>query len=305
MRKPSEGEIVQVENTKANELLLAARKGQRIQEFMDAISGIEGYSLKNLNKQGHIRSAFAKEIISAQFLIIFEDIISHFWQGVFEYLDKAKLHGEMIEIKAPGKKKEKRPTKNNPIHYLRYQGRMAARNQISLLYRRNLDQSCPECGYKTTIKSDKECPHCKSIMSTVYRFSDIDNERDALFEKDQYQLLEDDSSNKSIHKLLDDFALQELKEGTRAFQILKILMVPSASREMCKACGLCDATTFNIDACTNYNANIGRWLGVNKTMIASKIRRIRNALPKWLKTQDTDEAQSLLHIMPSKFKAFL
>ena len=303
MRKPSEGEIVQVENKRANELLLAARRGLRIQEFMDAISGIEGYSLRDLNRQGHIRSMFAKELISAQFLIDFEEVISIFWKGVFEYVDRAKLYGEMIEIKAPGKKKEVRPTKNNPIHYLRYQGRMAARNRISFLYRRNLDQSCPDCGFKSVIKSDKACPRCPGVMSSTYRFSDIDNERDTLLEKDPYQVLEDHDTNTNIDSLLSSFAADELKEGTRAFQILKILMVPSESKEMCKTCGLCDADTFDIDACTNYNANIGRWLGVNKTMIASKIRRIRNALPRWLKKQGNEEAQSLLHIIPGKFRA--
>lgn len=294
---------MRVENKRANELLIAARKGLRLQEFMDAISGIEGYSLKDLNRQGHIRSMFAKEIISAQFLIDFEDIISIFWQGVFEYLDRAKLYGEVIEIKKPGKKKEVRPTNNNPIHYLRYQGRMAARNRISLLYRRNLDQSCPNCGFRSTVKSKKECPHCNNIMSSVYRFSDIDDERDTIIDKDQYQLLENYDTSNSIDELLVRFARDELKEGTRAFQILKILMVPAESKAMCKACGLCNSETFDIDACTNYNANIGKWLGVNKTMIASKIRRIRNALPRWLKKQNNEEAQTLLSIIPNKFKA--
>ena len=303
-RKPSEGEIVRVENESANNLLIAARKGQRLQDFMDSVSGIEGYSLKNLSRQGHIRSMFSKELISAQFLIDFEDIISVFWQGVFEHLDRAKLFGEIVEIKKPGKKKEKRPTNNNPIHWLRYQGRMAARNHISYLYRRNLDQSCTECGHRSTIKADKQCPICPGIMSSVYKFSNVDDEKELFANNTGHRDVENNDVGVKINSMLDTFAKNELKEGTRAYQILKILVDPSASTEMCSACGLCDAKTFDIDECTNYNANIGKWLGVNKTMIASKIRRIRNALPTWLRQQNKDEAEILLTIIPEKFKAF-
>jgi hypothetical protein len=68
---------------------------------------------------------------------------------------------------------------------------------------------------------------------------------------------------------------------------------------------MCDLKSFNIDACKNYSANIGTYLGVNKTLIATKMRRIRKALPEFLFSEGTEEANYLLDLIPSKYKALL
>lgn len=292
---------MKIENSTANDLLLSAKRGEKLQEFMDAISGVPNYRLDNINRQGHIRSMFSKELISDQFLVDLEDVISVFWCGVFEHLDKAKLHGEVVKIKYPGSTDQFRQTDNNPIHYLRYHGRMAVRNYLSYLYRRNLQQGCPNCGYKNTIRNNKICPHCSTLMITIYKFTDIDKEESISYE-DTHKNVENNELSNKLNNLLHAFAENELKRGTRAYQILKILIDPSESINMCANCRLCDSNTFNIDTCTNYNANIGNWLGVNKTMIASKIRRIRNAFPKWLLNQDNDESSHILQILPQRYK---
>jgi Zn finger protein HypA/HybF involved in hydrogenase expression len=292
---------MKVENHIANELLIAARKAERTQEFMEVVSGVSNYKLHVMERQGIIRSMFSKELISEQFLLEFEEIVSVFWHGVFEHLDKAKLFGEMVEIKAPGKKKERRPTDNNPIHYLRYHGRMAVRNYITSLYRRNLQQGCSTCGYRTSIKNDKYCPKCKSAMSTVYKFEVIDDDNNQFH--DSVDKSEHNDMIQKIDKLLIRFCNEVLGVKTRAYQVMQILINPEASRQMCAECGLCDAETFDIDTCTNYNANIGNWLGVNKTMIASKMRRIRKALPEFLKSEGSDEATYLLGRIHSKYKS--
>lgn len=301
---------MRVENLYANELLLDARKGQRTKEFMDAVSGVPDYKIGNAKKQGHIRDSFSKELISEQFLLNFEDIISVFWTGVYEYLDKAKLFGEQVEVKAPGEESEFRATNNNPIHYLRYHGRMAVRNYITSLYRRNLQQGCSECGYKSPIKTDKACPKlkCLGVMSTVYKFvvADDNSEEGGAFilstPPSQANIENVDMTSK-LDRMLKQFAEEVLKEGTRAYQILKILTEPDASKDMCGACGLCDADTFDIDSCTNYSANIGKYLEVNKTMIASKVRRIRTAFVNWVYEQDSSEAQRIAGMIPAKFKS--
>ena len=293
---------MKVDNQVANELLLAVRKGKRLQDFMNAISGVEGYRLNNLNRQGHVRSMFAKELIAEQFLLDFDDIISVFWQGVFEHLDKAKLYDEIVEIKMPGKKHGRRPTKNNPIHYLRYHGRMAVRNYISSLYRKNLEQGCNYCGHKITISNNKICQKCGNVMSTIYKFDNIEDEKHNIIDNQFEKNIENKDIDVRLKIEINKFAEDELKGGTRAYQVLKILTDPDASKDMCKACGLCGLRTFDIDTCTNYNVNIGRWLGVNKTMIASKIRRIRKALPEWLRKRNTDEAHHLVQMIPARFQ---
>lgn len=301
-RKSQEGEM-RVENDRANEILIAFRNGERIQEFMDAVSGVEGYRLDNIKRQGNVRSQFAKELIADQFLLNIDDIISIFWQGVFEHVDKAKLHGDLVEIKGPGKSVKVRPTKNNPIHYLRYHGQMAVRNYITSLYRKNLQQGCSTCGHTISTTSNKQCPKCGAVMSTVYKFDAIDEDIDNL-QTPQAHAVESKDIERRFNDLLKDFGEMVLKPGTRAYQVLKILTEPSASKEMCKACNLCPAKTFDIDSCTNYNANIGHYLGVSKTMIAGKVRRIRQAFPEYLVKEGSEESVDFVrNRIPKKFRS--
>jgi len=291
---------MQIDNDVANELLLAAKKGQRTQEFFDAVSGIKKYNPHDQDRQGCIRSIFARELISEQFLLKFDEIISIFWKGVFEKLDSAKLFGDLVEIKVSGKKIKTRPTKNNPIHFLRYHGRMAVRNHITSLYRKNLEQGCSVCGYRISVRSIKDCPKCGSPMSTVYKFINVEDCE--LSYSSPYDRLEDAETQYTISNLLNEFAECVLGDGTKAFQILKILVDPESSRAMCAACKLCGSETFDMNSCTNYNANIGKYLGVNKTMIANKMTSIRRRLPKWLKNKGTDEALYILSIIPEEFQ---
>jgi hypothetical protein len=294
---------VKVDNQVANDLLIAVRKGQQTQEFIDAISGVVNYKLNDHNRQGHIRSTFAKELISEQFLLQFDDIISVFWKGVFEKLDSAKLYGEVVKVKQPGKSPEKRPTNNNPIHFLRYHGRMAVRNHITSLYRKNLEQNCTSCGFRTAVKNDKRCKKCGSEMVTTYKF--IGGEEDTIQDESYKHSIEQRDISEKFSNMLNEFSEKVLGKNTRAYQIMEILIEPQASKAMCAACKLCDAETFDIDSCINYNANIGKWLGVNKTMIANKVRSIRKRLPEWLKTQPSDEAAYFLETIPKKHKIFL
>ena len=288
---------MQVDNSFANELLISVRKGERIQDFMDSVSGVDKYKLRDHNRQGHIRSMFAKELIAEQFLLDFDEIIAIFWKGVFEQLDKAKLFGETVEIKAPGVVREFRATNNNPIHFLRYHGRMAVRNHITSLYRKNLEQGCLTCGFKTSVKNDKHCPKCKTMMVTLYKYVEEDESIPSI---DQYSQLDNYEIAIKMNSLLAEFAKSVLGEGTRAYQVMKILTEPEASKKMCKSCGLCGSETFDIELCTNYNANIGKWLGVNKTMVANKVRSIRKRFPEWLRLHHSDEAEYLLQLIPKK-----
>jgi hypothetical protein len=90
---------------------------------------------------------------------------------------------------------------------------------------------------------------------------------------------------------------------TRAYQILKILTDPEASRGMCATCSLCDADSFDKNTCINYSMSIGKFLGVNKSLVATKLHRIRVALARWLLDQESSEAHSILEMIPNEFKA--
>lgn len=294
---------MQIENCAANELLLSVRKGEKIQEFMDAVSGVKNYRLDDHNRQGHIRGKFAKEIISEQFLLDFDDIISVFWYGVYEHLDKAKLYGDKIIIKTPNGDSNTQEIQNNPINFLICHGRYAVRNYINSLYRKNLEQGCQKCGFRSAIKKDKRCPKCGALMSSLYKFTEDDS--DSIESDVQISNIDQKEISYKLYNLLVEFSNKVLGKHTRAYQIMQILIEPDASRDMCAACGLCGADTFDIDMCTNYNANIGRWLGVNKTMIANKICGIRKRLPEWLITKTGDDATYLLDIIPSKYKGVL
>ena len=297
---------MKVDNKYANELLIAFRKGQRIHEFMAAVSGVRKYRLDDLTRQGCIRGMFAKELIADQFLIELEDIISVFWQGVFENADNAKLWGEEVEIKSSGgHNSKKRNTKNNPIHWVRSQASFCVRNYINSLYRKNLQQSCTNCGHATAVKAFKKCSKCGDIMITTYKFVEINNDLDRLDSGVVGREIEDKDMERRIGNILEDFGQRVLGNKTRAFQVLKILTDPRASASMCAACKLCVANTFNIDQCTNYNDNIGRYLGVNKTMIANKMRRIRKALPEFLFAEGTEEANYLLDLIPRRHKGLV
>jgi len=287
---------MRVDNQYANDLLISVRNGQRIKDFMDTVSGVTKYRLDNPSRQGCIRSLFAKELIADQFLLDIDDIISIFWKGVFEHLDRAKLWGEIVEIKVPGMERYDRPTQNNPIHFLRNHGYMAVRNYITSLYRKNLEQWCQSCGRRSAIKNDKTCPDCNSQMSTVYKF--LPEEHADIETESHVTRIDNANIQHRINNLLFNFAENVLGEGTRAYQVLKILIDPCESRNMCGVCKLCDADHFDIDTCTNYNANIAKWLGVNKTMIASKVRSIRKRFPEWLVEQQSDEANYILGILP-------
>jgi hypothetical protein len=297
---------MRVDNKYANELLKEFRKGGRVQDFMDAVAGVENYRLDNLSRQGCIRGMFTKELIADQFLLELEDIISVFWQGVFENVDKAKLWGERIKIKSQGDNNGQiRATKNNPIHYIRTQASYAVRNYITSLYRKNLQQSCASCGHATAIKNNKTCGRCGQMMSTTYKFVEINDDTDQFGQVSIYRHIEDKSMETKIAGILDEFGTKVLGNTTRAYQVLQILTNPKASVDMCSACQMCDAKTFDIDACKNYNANIGNYLGVNKTMIANKMRRIRKALPEFLFSEGTPEASYLLDLIPSKHRGLL
>ena len=300
---PMEG-IVKVENDRANELLIAFRKGQRIQEFMDAVSGVENYKLSDLSRQGCIRGRFAKELVKDQFLLELEDIISMFWQGVFEHVDKARLWNDKVEIKNPGKDVEIRETNNNPIHYLRCHGEYAVRNYITGLYRKNLQQSCMACDYTCSIQNDKTCKKCKGLMHTTYKFMEINDDLDDFLTDSPDKEAENRDLDRYVKALFKKFAAEVLKEG-RAFQIFNILTEPEASKEMCGACNLCPAQTFDINSCTNYNANIGAYLGVNKTMVANKMRSIRKRFPQFLTSEGTLDAAHILDLIPKKYRALL
>lgn len=293
---------MQIDNEYANELLISFRKGRRIQEFMDAVTGIKNYRLDNPNKQGCIRNIFAKELIADQFLIELDDIISIFWKGVFESVDRAKLWGEKIKTL---NNKDMRKTNKNPIHWLRTQGSFAVRNYINSLYRKNLQQCCSTCGYTIAVRKNKMCNKCNGEMITTYKFMEINNEVDNFNNIKIGKEIEDLNIEQRIRIIIDDFGNRVLGHGTRAYQVLMILTDPQASVEMCSVCDLCNAEVFDIECCTNYNANIGRYLGVNKTMIANKIRRIRRAFPKFLSLKGTTEANYLLDIIPKKHKVLL
>lgn len=288
---------MRIDNEYADQLLVDFRRGERVGEFMDAISGVKDYRIDNLNKQGHIRGMFAKELISEQFLLELEDIVSIFWKGVFESIDKAKLWGEQVTTK----NNEVRGTNNNPIHFLRRQGDYAVRNYITSLYQKNLRQSCIICGHSTIVKNHKVCTKCSGSMVTIYKYIEIKENINELSMPEDSSL-EDTQMADEINNILDKFADAVLMKGTRAYQVLKILVDPQASVDMCSVCKLCDSNTFNIAKCTNYNANIGKYLGVNKTMIANKIRRIRKALPEFLLNCDSQEANYLLSIIPKEFQ---
>lgn len=297
---------MRVDNKYADELLIAFRMGQRVQEFMSAVAGVEGYRLNDPNRQGCIRGMFAKELIADQFLIELDDIISVFWQGVFENVDKARLWGEKVKIKTPGKKNGKvRGTKNNPIHWVRGQGSYCVRNYINSLYRKNLQQCCTNCGHTTAVKSNKTCNRCEGEMITTYKFVEINNELDDFGVNGIGKELEDRNIEQRIHTIINEFGERVLGRGTRAYQVLMILTNPQASIDMCSACKLCDARVFDIDRCINYNANIGKYLGVNKTMIANKIRRIRKAFPEFLFSEGTPEANYLLDLIPKRHRGLL
>jgi hypothetical protein len=204
---------MKIDNQLANELLLAVRRGDRINQFMDAVSGVKGYRIGNLNRQGCIRGAFGRELISEQFLLNLEDLVSVFWSGVFEHLDKARLFGDIVVVKQPGCKEETRKTLNNPIHYLRGHGKMAVRNYITGMYRRNLQQGCPECGCRMTVREDKTCPKCGKAMSTVYKYvaaeTDVDVEETnqfVPFVPPQQNELDDHNMASKLHSMLNRFA---------------------------------------------------------------------------------------------------
>ena len=295
---------MKIDNIYANELLLAFRKGERIKEFMDAVSGVKNYRLDNCNRQGCIRGIFAKEIIADQFLIELKDIISVFWQGVLENVDRAKLWNESVEIKIPGKESEIRATNNNPIHFLRKHGSFAVRTYITSMYRKNIRQACNECGHISSIKNDKVCKKCNGMMHTMYKFIEVDK-AEVSSKDDARSVLENSDIDTFIKSTVNRFAEVVLQRHTKAYRIMKILTDPEASIDMCAACKLCPAKTFDIDSCTNYNANIGNFLGVNKTMIASKVRSIRKRLPEFLYMEHDRDAEYLLSIIPRKYKSVL
>lgn len=296
---------MRIDNQYANKLLNDYHNGLNTNLFMDAIAGVNKYDISDLSRQGCIRGMFAKEIISDQFLIDLKDIVSIFWLGVFENVHKAKYWNEEIEIKVKDKT-HKIITNANPVHYLRKQASFAVRNHITSLYKKNLQQSCDICGHTTAVKSRRDCEKCgKGTMSRVYKFIEIDEDLDDLGIVSVYRYIEDDSMQRQIENVLEDFGKRILGTNTRAYQILKILTDPSASINMCSSCNMCSARTFNIDECKNYSANIGKYLGVNKTLIATKMRRIRKALPEYLFSEGTEEANYLLDLIPSKFKSLL
>lgn len=297
---------MRIDNERANQLLISFRQGKCIREFMSAVVGVENYRLDDPNRQGCIRGMFAKELITDQFLIELDDIVSMFWQGVFENIDRAKLWGEKVDIKTPGEKNQgSRKTLNNPIHWVRKQGAFCVRNYINSLYRKNLQQCCILCGHTTAVKNDKKCNKCNGEMVTTYKFIDINNEFDDFGINNISKDLEDKSIEQRIRIIINNFGDRVLGRNTRAYQVLMILTNPQASMEMCSICKLCNAKVFDIDRCTNYNANIGKYLGVNKTMIANKIRRIRKAFPGFLFSEGTLEANYLLDLIPRKHKGLL
>ena len=150
-------------------------------------------------------------------------------------------------------------------------------------------------------------------MSTVYKYiaaeTDIDVEETHQFVPTvapQQDKLDDHNMAHKLKLMLEQFANEVLKgdkeDGTRAYQILRILTDPQASREMCGACQLCDADAFDKDTCLNYSMSIGKFLGINKSLVSAKISRIRVALARWLGDQSTSEAQAFSQLIPIKFK---
>ena len=139
---------------------------------------------------------------------------------------------EKVIIKKPGKDPYERETKNNPIHWLRKHGSYAVRNYINSLYKKNLRQGCSKCGYSCVVKSNKECPKCNYIMTTIYKFVVVNEDTDEFLNEDSYKPIYLESQLKYINNIILNFAEDVLGEGTRAHQVLKILTDPNESKDM-------------------------------------------------------------------------
>lgn len=151
---------------------------------MDAISGVDGYKLSDTNRQGVIGKFIDNELTyirdrkyqsTINFGVDENDIVSTFWQGVFKSLPKAKQFGQVVSVRVVdgqafdgqitsirnGVTYNDRPTQDNPIHWLRKEGRMAIRNSLNKLYRDNLTLICDDCGHESTVKTTETTTKCK------------------------------------------------------------------------------------------------------------------------------------------------
>jgi hypothetical protein len=165
------------------------KHGRQLQALMDIVSGIQGYRMDSKCPQGIIHQFLFAERIENNHVIDYDVVISHFWQGVFEYLPNAMLRGTKVMVRKAalpttdgsvtvelsiskhGRDYEERETKMPPVNYLRMQGRAAMRKFVNSCYKTRLRQQCNSCGRTGSLgvqkEEDKGCPKCKSINSKM------------------------------------------------------------------------------------------------------------------------------------------
>lgn len=191
-----------VNNGVANEIVYNVKQdmargvtnSKNMRKMMDLISGVENYRIDNHSKQGVIRKIYDRErhaqmnyrgSLSSNFGLDLDDAISVFWETVFKYLPRAETTGAMVAVRLVngqqgqgavsnllsrnGIQMAHRPTKCNPVNYLKHMGVTGIRNMLNKSYRKNIMQVCDDCGTQASImtieaKADN-CPSCKSTRT--------------------------------------------------------------------------------------------------------------------------------------------
>lgn len=186
-----------VSNEVANQVVAEAQlavaqkqtKSVSISKLMDLVAGVSNYKVYDHRHQGLIKRIYNLErkskyshgpnTLSSNFAIDFDDVISAFWEAVFKRLPSAATTGNMVNVRIVEGQKAKestltpsglvisaRPTKCNPINFLKQHGVLGVRNMLNKSYRKHITQICEDCGHTSNVASRElhgaECPKCKS-----------------------------------------------------------------------------------------------------------------------------------------------
>lgn len=156
------------------------------QKFMELVSGVDGYNIYDMARQGVISKYFNREIrtpynneIPSNFSMSFEDIVSIFWEQAYKALSDAKMTGDDVSVRvvsgqtsdAPiskinGIDRSIRVTLCNPINYIRKNAITKTRNVITNAYSRALTQECQDCGHSSSPRKNECATNCSKCLSS-------------------------------------------------------------------------------------------------------------------------------------------
>lgn len=160
----------------------------------------------------------------------------------------------------------------DPLAFILQKGKWKVIDALRGAYRRDLRQTCDQCGNETIIYERGGVPICRKCGAEGYQYI----ERYSRIEGDDAALLTATNGQISVQDIVIAKTLVEAFRDTlegRKKDVFDLLI-----------------NGYDRESCQNYTKEIGEVLGVSTANVGKRMRQIRESWSEWLSTQRLDES---------------